>query len=253
MPYKISGALSDASRIIVIKESDWSIESNTEESSGAYEVENLISGYKTIVARKSDGESMGYGNTTPEFYYYYDEDCSDISDWTDSDIGTGVSSQTTFDSKSCFKFDTGASTGDKAERYCDVGSFGNYVRCELSLNHDALGTMANGDSVRLSVQKAGVQLNVLFATDGLFIYDGATWNEVGTNLVQEDAWQTWIFACDFSTPAASNCDVYLNGDLKESSVDCSQTGSYTEGKVLVSQNGQTTANRISYLDYIKLS
>jgi len=255
MPYKISGTLSDATRIIVIKESDWSIESNTSESAGAYEIGVLVSGTKLVAGRKSDGESLGFGNVDAEFYYYKDEDCADISDWTNGDTGTGVSSQTTFDSKSCFKFDTGASAGaeHKAERYLDIGSFGDLVSCELSLNHDAIGVSTNGDSFRLSIQKAGVQLNVLFATDGIFIYDGATWNEIGTNLVQEDTWQTWIFDCDFSTPASATCDVYLNGDLKAAGVDCSQTGSYTEGKILINQNGQTTANRISYLNYVRVS
>jgi len=54
----ISGALSEALRIVVINESDWSIESNTEES-GSYEADSLDSGYKWIIARKSDGEMFG--------------------------------------------------------------------------------------------------------------------------------------------------------------------------------------------------
>ena len=68
MPYKISGTLYDSARIIVIKESDWSIESNTEESSGEYEVGELESGYKWIISRKSDGEAIGYGLVTPIEY-----------------------------------------------------------------------------------------------------------------------------------------------------------------------------------------
>jgi hypothetical protein len=52
MPYKISGSLSDDARIIVIKESDWSIESNTSESSGSYELAGLISGKKTSFCEK---------------------------------------------------------------------------------------------------------------------------------------------------------------------------------------------------------
>lgn len=68
MPYKISGSLSDASRIIIIKESDWSIESNTTESVGSYEINELVSGNKLVAARKSDGESLGYGSVTPEYY-----------------------------------------------------------------------------------------------------------------------------------------------------------------------------------------
>ena len=35
-----------------------------------------------------------------------DENCADISDWTDSDTVNSESTQTTFDSKSCCKFDT---------------------------------------------------------------------------------------------------------------------------------------------------
>lgn len=68
MPYKISGTLEEAARIIIIKESDWSIEANSEESSGAYEVGSLAAGYKWIIARKSDGEAVGYGLITPVEY-----------------------------------------------------------------------------------------------------------------------------------------------------------------------------------------
>jgi len=66
MPYKISGELSDACKIIIIKESDWSIESNTNESAGSYEITNLDAGAKLVAARKSDGEGICYGNVTPE-------------------------------------------------------------------------------------------------------------------------------------------------------------------------------------------
>lgn len=68
MPYKISGTLSDAARVIIIKESDWSIESNTNESVGAYEIDGLESGAKLILGRKSDGESLGFGSVTAEEY-----------------------------------------------------------------------------------------------------------------------------------------------------------------------------------------
>jgi len=66
MPYKISGDLSDTVRIIVIKESDWSIESNTTESASSYEL-FVTNSAKTVLARKSDGEGFGYGNITPDY------------------------------------------------------------------------------------------------------------------------------------------------------------------------------------------
>ena len=67
MPYKISGTLGTDARIIVIKESDWSINDYVK-SAGNYEVTGLVNEPYLVAARKSDGESSGYGNVTPEEY-----------------------------------------------------------------------------------------------------------------------------------------------------------------------------------------
>lgn len=68
MAYKLSGTLSSDARIIVINESDWSIESNTEETSGSYEIDPVEAGDKLVVAIKSDGELLAYGDVVPEEY-----------------------------------------------------------------------------------------------------------------------------------------------------------------------------------------
>jgi len=69
MPYKISGTKSETARVIILKESDWSIESNTVISgSGSYEVEGLDSSDKSIIARTNDGEVISYGAVTGEEY-----------------------------------------------------------------------------------------------------------------------------------------------------------------------------------------
>ena len=69
MPYKISGTKSETARIIIFKESDWSVESNTIVSgSGSYEVDSLVTGDKLIVARTNEGELLGYGNVSAEYY-----------------------------------------------------------------------------------------------------------------------------------------------------------------------------------------
>ena len=69
MPYKISGTKSETARIIILKESDWSIESNTVVSgSGAYSVEELESGVKTVITESTSGEMLGYGDVSPEYY-----------------------------------------------------------------------------------------------------------------------------------------------------------------------------------------
>ncbi len=64
MPYKISGTMDNSTRVIILKESDWSIESNTTET-GTYEI-TTTSGLKTVIGRRvSDGESAGYGKVSP--------------------------------------------------------------------------------------------------------------------------------------------------------------------------------------------
>ena len=64
--YEISGTKSETARIIVLDESDWSIESNTVVSgSGAYEVDMYDTNSRTIIARNNSGELVGYGNITP--------------------------------------------------------------------------------------------------------------------------------------------------------------------------------------------
>jgi hypothetical protein len=69
MPYKISGTKSDTARIIIVDESGWSIESNTVVSgSGAYEIDSLVSGTKSVISRATDGEVIAYGNVIGEYY-----------------------------------------------------------------------------------------------------------------------------------------------------------------------------------------
>lgn len=60
----ISGNLSDDARLIIVNESDWTVESNTTKSAGAFVVTGLDEGTKTIISRSTSGESIGYGGVT---------------------------------------------------------------------------------------------------------------------------------------------------------------------------------------------
>lgn len=64
MPYKISGNLGDDAKVIVVKESDWSVDTTSDEVAGNYEI-SVSSGEKLITARKSSGHSVSYGNISP--------------------------------------------------------------------------------------------------------------------------------------------------------------------------------------------
>ena len=73
MAYKVSGNLGEDSRIIVIDESDWSVESSTTETAGTYSIETLEAGKKTVIARKASGEGSMYGNVDAIKIPGYDE------------------------------------------------------------------------------------------------------------------------------------------------------------------------------------
>ena len=62
---KISGNISNDSRIIVVKETDWVVESNTNKTAGAFEITGLDFSKKTVIARATSGECAGYGDVTP--------------------------------------------------------------------------------------------------------------------------------------------------------------------------------------------
>jgi len=177
-----------------------------------------------------------------------DEDMADISDWADDDVGDGDSSQVTFDSKSCMKLDSGsAGSGNYAYRSQDIGAFGTRTVISMNVYCDTIGLNADVDSLQLSIHRAPTQLSALFSSDGLFIYDGSSYNEVGTNLVVQDTWQEWTFDINWT---AETVDVYLDGVLKASGMDCS-FASGTVKLVQIKQYGHTTADMLSYIDWFK--
>jgi hypothetical protein len=59
---KISGHISNNARLIIVNESDWTVESNTTETGGTFEVTGLASGKKTVISRAASGEGVGFGN-----------------------------------------------------------------------------------------------------------------------------------------------------------------------------------------------
>lgn len=180
-----------------------------------------------------------------------DEDMADITDWTDNDTGDSASTQVTFDSKSTMKHD-GGSAGNNTLRYKDVGVFGTRTVVSFNLYFDAIGLAPNDDEFDIGIFDNVHGLFAYFGTNGLFIYNntsGATYAEVGTDLVAQDTWQEWTFDINWT---AVTVDVYLNQVLQASGVDFHyNTSAYANGLIRLLQLSTTTANRISYVDWEK--
>jgi len=175
-----------------------------------------------------------------------DEDMADITDWTDADTGNGVSSQATFDDKSCMKLDGGVVSG-MATRTQDIGTFGARTVFSFNLYGEALGTFS--DRFYLMMDNGTYLLYASFCTDGLRIVNSAEQHiEIGTDLVVQDTWQEWTFDINWT---AKTVDIYLDGILKASSVDCGYVGGATNGFISFNQRSGNTNNRITYIDWFK--
>ena len=154
-------------------------------------------------------------------------------------------------------FDTNGSAAgdDNASITADTGSvegLGNTVVVSCKLYHDLIGTSSE-DFFAVEVRRSDWEFYALFASDGIKIYDSASFVEVGTDLVVQDTWQAWTFVIDLSSGVGSaTCDVYLDNVLKASSVDCDQEGSFTDGDVILRQYGHTVDDLITYTDYLKI-
>jgi len=180
----------------------------------------------------------------------YTDEFTSLDTWTDKDGAPGESSQVTYDSCSCLKSDSGSPKGGYTWRQKDVGTFSGRMVVSIKMYHAALGTYANGDCVQVNILYGTFGLTTYFATDGLFIYEGNSQrSEAGTDLVQTGVWQTWTFDINATDMTV---DVYLDGVLKASGMDCSYTGTMTNGQIDIIGGGNTTASRITYIDWIKL-
>jgi len=178
-----------------------------------------------------------------------DEDFADISDWADEDSGTGVSSQVTFDGKSCMKLDSGTShTGqNNALRSQDIGSFGARTVFSINVYCDTIGKQSDTDNFRFGAYNGTYGCAVILASDGLFAYNG-TYNEVGTNLVQQDTWQEGTFDVNWTGQTA---DIYLNQVLVGSDINCFYATTVSNGTISLRQNGYSASNQITYIDWFK--
>lgn len=182
-----------------------------------------------------------------------DENCSDISDWVDNDNINGVSQ---VNPAGQFEFHTHtAAANNWARRYRDIGSMPDKVTFEIRVKHNALGTIANEDDFGGYISDVSTVFGYRFSSEGFFIYNSG-WIEIDTDLVIYDGseWQTWRFVIDFT---AKTVDIYLH-DVSHAAEKVATGQAFTsanvatDGMLYLWQCGQTTNDRITYIDYVRL-
>ena len=180
---------------------------------------------------------------------YIGEDMAVITDWTDNDSGDGVSSQGTFDTQSSMRLLSGASeSGNYSSRFLDYGSAPSIITISIKLYHSALGSRGDTDRLDIYLGFGAERFDLNFATDGLFFVDTTT-TELGTNLVSTGVWQEWDFVINRT---AHTFDTWLDGVKVGDAVGWLYSSSLTDGLFYMYQYGNTTANRSTYIDYIRI-
>ncbi len=180
-----------------------------------------------------------------------DEDCSDISDWTDDSKKDALSE---VDPAGQFHLHCpSAEVGEFAKIGRDIGVLTNTFTVEIRMNLDVLGTTLE-DGLILSFDHDDVRLNIQLGTDGLFVANAlGSYVEVGTNIVDTGVWTIWRFLVTFTTPASATVDVYKDNVLVEAGVDCSYSeGTFIDGEIFVRLEG-TNVNTELHIDYIKIA
>lgn len=193
--------------------------------------------------------SFGWSNGS-----FLNEGFTNLTAWTDSDAGTGASTAATFDSRTTAKLTNGGTNG--AGNYAliskDVGTLASTFAITVVLNLATVGTLSNVDFFEMTADNGDITLSVRWASDGLFVYDGSSWNEVGTDICVADTWQEYTFVVDSTTPASANVAVYLDDVVVDATVDCSNVTTATDGLVTLRQYGNTNVDQITYVDQINV-
>ena len=200
------------------------------------------------------------GGSSPLHWDLLNEDCSDISDWSDLDNINGVSE---VDPAGQFRMDANTHAADnRARRERDIGSYPDTFTVEIKLYHDSVGTGGNDDYFELDCFQSDELLSANFCSDGLLIYDTDSGNqEVGIDLVKYGGsaeWQTWRFLVTFGVTGDGTCDVYLDDsthswELVGDDIPCSHEYSGTDGATRLTQFGYTTDDMLSHVDHVKIA
>jgi len=188
------------------------------------------------------------------------EDCSDISDWTDNDAGNSVSEveptgQLRLDGNT-------ATTPNYASRKRNIGSPPNTFSLEFKpyFNKAAIGV----NTFDIKYLSSTWCLWITAQTTKLYVKKaGAVSIEIGTDIVKcnaSAAWQIFRFQVDKTTESTATAEVFSKEEgglwVSRGTVDCDYEGSFGElldGYIYIYQYGQDTNDIVTHIDYIKIA
>jgi hypothetical protein len=115
--------------------------------------------------------------------------------------------------------------------------------------------VGNGDGMSFGFWGTTWAFVVVFSTDGLWVYKaGGARDEVGADIVKCNAtaaWQIFRFQIDKTVESAATVEVFSD-NVSQGTFDCDYEVAVTP-MVRIYQNGNTTDNMVSHIDYIRIA
>lgn len=176
------------------------------------------------------------------------------STWTETNVGNMDTTQATFDSKSCFRFNQ-TGTPDILD-YLTLTkslavSIGKRFKIEIPVYFDKFQhSLLENFYFKYQVDSS---YQFVFASDGYRISVGKAVpgrvGDVGITL-SEDTWYTLIFYVDAEVCSTATADVYIN-DTYYGTYPCTISGSGTAGDMTFYCSGKYVATDV-YIDYLTI-
>lgn len=179
------------------------------------------------------------------------EDCGSIGSWTDNDTGTGASTQTTFGGQSTFRFRAGTVANDDAKRTRDIGTLPDSFLVETRNYFATLGTVSSGDYAEMNFSTGTILLKIRWSDDGLEVFDGTNWKEVGVNLATEGSFAVWKFLVTAGTGSAATIDFLKDGSFVGLQFSCANVNTANDGQIdIFARAGGSVSRADWYMDYL---
>jgi hypothetical protein len=196
--------------------------------------------YSLVILLVLAGTVFGAG-LTPNLM---NEDCNDITSWTDDDTSDAVSSVSP---AGWFKFLT-VTAGGYAGRSKTITTPPANFTVEIKITLTAGGT--NTDRATFAYGSSTWRLAARWHTSGMFITNSSgVGTEVGTDIVTIPSTVVWRI----QVTNQNTCEVFKDGTSQGSGIDCAYaTGMPSDGGVSYYQFG-ATAGRESSVDYIRIA
>src|SRR3990167_8894081 len=185
------------------------------------------------------------------------EEFDSVANWTDNDVGGGASTQATTTGLGTLKMvGVSGASASHAIRTQDIGTLSSDYVIELKANFDVLqsvGATSTSTGYGLIHFDNGLtRLSTRWSLDGLEVFNGADYYEVGVDVLPVDTWNTWKFVVTGGTATAATLDVLKDGIYVGVGLDMTSAAADTasNGQIQFTAQAGTGSGATYYVDYV---